>query len=614
MDNLWLWDSCLIVGTIFFAIGIFMFVINRGKKEIAFVKMSLCELIAAYFLIFPDVYLHDGSSTLLMLLKCFLLTLLNVLKIFSGNGYDEIVIEGHPTLNIVYILVLGLVNLCIMIALIGFILQFLGDFIEDTVFYSNRFSKVYIFSGVNERTISIARSVQENEKNKGKKYSIIFVDESSSDDSKKTVREMGAHYTNESFCKEIGRFIRKTKEIDIFIFGDSEEDNLTKLGKFTALDLAGDIAFTRVYVELTDTPWYIYGNFVKNNRLPKDKVTVNLVNSNESFVLNDLYEHSVFDNARLSDKESIIDVLIAGISNKSIEMVKALLALGQMPGYMLKITVLDDKGKKDVFRRIIPELKERSDEFGEAVYSFECIDDIDSDTDKLEKIITEKCPEFTFAFIATDDNVQNINLGLRIRTLRSRLNKGNDYRIRICVNNSELISNWIPELRSNVELVGGIGNIYDYRFLTMSKIEQASKLIHDIRQNDMLKKDPEHDVVSWEDYSNDEFKRHSVYARTLSLKYKIEVIRNRGLDIDVIKTDKTWETYEHMRWNMYMRSLGYVLSDKTGVDYGSLKGNDRLIAQVHNCLIPFEDLPQEEKDKDSIKLTEDVVKAFGSVK
>ena len=92
------------------------------------------------------------------------------------------------------------------------------------------------------------------------------------------------------------------------------------------------------------------------------------------------------------------------------------------------------------------------------------------------------------------------------------------------------------------------------------------------------------------------------------------MIQRKGLDIGVIKTDKTWETYEHMRWNMYMRSLGYILSDKTGVDYGSLKGNDRLIAKVHNCLIPFEDLPQVEKDKDSIKMTDDVVKAFGKVK
>ena len=72
----------------------------------------------------------------------------------------------------------------------------------------------------------------------------------------------------------------------------------------------------------------------------------------------------------------------------------------------------------------------------------------------------------------------------------------------------------------------------------MSKIEQASKLIHEIRQNDMLMKDPEHDVTSWEDYSNDEFKRHSVYARTLALKYKLEVIQRKGLDIGVIKTDK----------------------------------------------------------------------------
>ena len=614
MDNLWLWNSCLIVGTIFFAIGIFMFAVNRGKKEIAFVKMSLCEFVAAYFLIFPDVYLHDGSSTLLMLLKCFLLTLLNVLKIFSGNGYDEIIIEGHPTLNIVYILVLGLVNLCIMIALIGFILQFLGDFIEDTVFYSRKFSKVYIFSGVNEKTISIARSVQESEKNKGRKYSIIFVDAGSSDDNKKTIRELGAHYTNESFVKEVRKFTGKTKEIDIFIFGNTEEDNLTRLGEFTALDLTGDIAFTRVYVELTDTPWFIYGNFVKNNKLPKDKVTINLISSNESFVLNDLYEHSVFENARPSDKDNVIDVLTVGISNKSIEMVKALLALGQMPGYRMRITVLDDKGQKDVFRRVIPELKDDCDEFGDAVYSFECIDDIDFDTDKPEKIISSKCPDFTFAFIATDDNVLNMNLGLRINTLRARLNNGNDYKIRVCASNSDIISNWIPEIRRNVELTGGIGNIYNYNFLTMSKIEQASKLIHEIRQNDMLMKDPEHDVTSWEDYSNDEFKRHSVYARTLALKYKLEVIQRKGLDIGVIKTDKTWETYEHMRWNMYMRSLGYILSDKTGVDYGSLKGNDRLIAKVHNCLIPFEDLPQVEKDKDSIKMTDDVVKAFGKVK
>lgn len=614
MDHLWLWHSCLIIGSIFFVLGIFMFVISRKAKEMAFVKMSLFELVAAFVLIFPDVYLHEASLSFLMMIKCFLLTLLNVLKIFSGNGYDEIVIDGHPTLTVLYVLILGLVNLCIMIALIGFILQFLGDFIENAVFYSRRYSKIYVFTEVNEKTISIARSVMTDKADKGKDHSIVFIDGSSSEENKKKVRELDAHYSNDPFLKETGRIIRKAKETDIFIFGNSEEDNLTRLGEFTKLDLTGDVAFTRLYVELTDTPWMIYGNFVKNNNLPKDKVIVNLVNSNECFVLNDLYEHSVFANASRKEKDSEIDVLIAGISNKSIEMVKALLALGQMPYYRLRITVVDDKCRGGIFRRLIPELEESCDRYGDAVYSFECIDGIDLETDGFEKTVSGRCPQFTFAFIATDDSVRNINLGLRLNTLRYRSNKGNDYRIQICVNDSALIDNWIPELKRNVELAGGIEKIYNYGFLTMSKIEQASKLIHEIRQNDLVKQDPEHDAVSWTDYSNDEFRRHSVYARTLSLKYKLEVIRAKGLDIDVIRKDKTWETYEHMRWDMYMRSLGYILSSGTGVDYASLKGNERQIAKVHNCLIPFEDLPREEKDKDSIKMTEEVCRVFEKIK
>ena len=244
-----------------------------------------------------------------------------------------------------------------------------------------------------------------------------------------------------------------------------------------------------------------------------------------------------------------------------------------MPYYRLRITVVDDKCRGGIFRRLIPELEESCDRYGDAVYSFECIDGIDLETDGFEKTVSGRCPQFTFAFIATDDSVRNINLGLRLNTLRYRSNKGNDYRIQICVNDSGLIDNWIPELKRNVELAGGIEKIYNYGFLTMSKIEQASKLIHEIRQNDLVKQDPEHDAVSWTDYSNDEFRRHSVYARTLSLKYKLEVIRAKGLDIDVIRKDKTWETYEHMRWDMYMRSLGYILSSGTGVDYATLKCN-----------------------------------------
>ncbi len=44
---------------------------------------------------------------------------------------------------------------------------------------------------------------------------------------------------------------------------------------------------------------------------------------------------------------------------------------------------------------------------------------------------------------------------------------------------------------------------------------------------------------------------------------------------------------EHRRWNAYMRSEGYRYSDKR---------ND--MAKLHNCLVSFDDLPEDQKIKD----------------
>ena len=89
MDDMKLWYVCLIIGIVFFVAGLFSFFINRKNKEKAFAKMSILELIAAMVLIFPDVYLNEGTINILVLIKCFLFTFLDVLKIFSGNGYEE---------------------------------------------------------------------------------------------------------------------------------------------------------------------------------------------------------------------------------------------------------------------------------------------------------------------------------------------------------------------------------------------------------------------------------------------------------------------------------------------------------------------------------------------
>lgn len=616
MNNIFLWCLCLSLGTILFIGGIAIFFKNRKNREIAFAKMSVLEIFAAWILIFPEMLSRETQFSFLGVLKSILVSLLDVLNIFSGNGFYDISIKSGYILSNIYSIILSLVNLSVMISLIGFVLQFVGDIIEKIIFERKKYQKVYLFSGLNEKTLSIANSIKSNF---GKNDAIVFIDLNPSSVNRKIAKNLGAFYWSDSFKGGIKKIINRVDYLDIFIFGKTEEENLAGLNDFSSLEFKSQTALTRVYVELINTPWNIYGNFVENNKLPKEKVIVNLVHSDENFILNDLYDYSVFENARYDKKtkKSIIDVLIVGSENKSFEMIKTLLHLCQMPGYKLKITVLDKASGKASLKQKIPEIKDSNNTLGESIYSVKYIENINYSSLAFEEAIKNNCPQFSFAFVCTDSEITNIDLGLRINTLRYRENNGKDYAIQICVDNTHIIENWTSEIRRNIQLVGGIENIYNYNFITMSNIERASQAIHEIRQEDKKivaeNQNKEYQVVSWTDYSNDEFKRHSVFARTLSLKYKIQTMRKMGLELNVAQTDTEWKTYEHMRWNMYTRTMGYINSSNTTVEFADLNENEKMITKIHSCLVPFNELTPETQEKDSIIITEDIAKVFEEI-
>ena len=616
MNNIFLWCLCLSLGTILFIGGIAIFFKNRKNREIAFAKMSVLEIFAAWILIFPEMLSRETQFSFLGVLKSILVSLLDVLNIFSGNGFYDISIKSGYILSNIYSIILSLVNLSVMISLIGFVLQFVGKKKKKIIFERKKYQKVYLFSGLNEKTLSIANSIKSYF---GKNDAIVFIDLNPSSENRKIAKNLGAFYWSDSFKGGIKKIINRADYLDIFIFGKTEEENLAGLNDFSSLEFKSQMALTRVYVELINTPWNIYGNFVENNKLPKEKVIVNLVHSDENFILNDLYDYSVFENARYDKKtkKSIIDVLIVGSENKSFEMIKTLLHLCQMPGYKLKITVLDNASGKASLKQKIPEIKDSNNTLGESIYSVKYIENINYSSLAFEEAIKNNCPQFSFAFVCTDSEITNINLGLRINTLRYRENNGKDYAIQICVENTHIIENWTSEIRRNIQLVGGIENIYNYNFITMSNIERASQAIHEIRQEDKKRvaenQNKEYQVVSWTDYSNDEFKRHSVFARTLSLKYKIQTMRKMGLELKVAQTDTEWKTYEHMRWNMYTRTMGYINSSNTTVEFADLNENEKMITKIHSCLVPFNELTPETQEKDSIIITEDIAKVFEEI-
>ena len=417
------WYVSLGLGFILFISGIFLFIFSRQKREMAFAKMSVMEILAAWFLIFPAVLSEEPGFSLFVYLKSILLTCLNVLLIFSGNGYYEVEIAGSQWFGNLYSVVLSLVNLCVMISLIGFVVEFLGDFFENILFDLKKYKKIYLFSELNEKTLFIARSVTESNHFLKKKEVIVFAGEDYSSSQKNPGKKTGAFFTDMSFERSVKKMLKNAETVDIFIFGESESDNLTKLNEFSEIKIRPSMANSRVYVELSDTPWDIYGDFVDSNGLSKDKVIVNLLNTDENFILNDLFQHSVFENSFYDEEKGrdIVEALVVGASNKSIEMVRTLLYLCQMPGYELHLTVLDAGEGREAFRQIVPEIREFADVEGESIYTFRYIENVNFSTLEFEETVTKNCPQFTFAFVDVNEEKTNINLALRLDKLRYRM-------------------------------------------------------------------------------------------------------------------------------------------------------------------------------------------------
>ena len=183
-------------------------------------------------------------------------------------------------------------------------------------------------------------------------------------------------------------------------------------------------------------------------------------------------------------------------------------------------------------------------------------------------------------------------------------------------------------------------DVYSHDFITMSDIDSLSREIHEVRQEDNLRKaeakakekgEPcTYTKTPWEKYCNNEYDRHSVFARTLSFRYKVRYLVETGKDLSETKKTEPWLIYEHMRWDMYTRTLGYTcakgelkekldeLNRKIAKEHDpkvkdGLKEQRRQLrvsAMVHEDLVVYDDLTDGIKSYDGLTLTEGIRDAF----
>lgn len=624
-----IWLTTLVVGLILTSYGILYWFLQKKKREINYLKAAIFEFLACWVMYIPEEYFNelcDNTNVALRIIESITTALLKSFNVYGGDGYVRVTYISHIYFSSIYGIVRVVANIVMILLIGGFIMNFLNGPMQKIKLHFCRKRKTYVFSDWNDKTMAISQSIAWSA-NLPKKKNIIFAcaGENILRVDKEKADSIGAIFINETI-EYIVQHVEKATEMEIFLFEDDEESNLvqleeicSKLKKYNGLQV-------KLYVELLKTPWNLYDELSYKYQFKEDaKIIVNFIRTEENFIYNHLLEHSIFDRFIEEDSEKRINLLIVGeMKDRNLELLKAILHLGQMPGYKLTVYVIEDKCERDKLYQRMPEVKDNCNIVGDAIYSLHFWENIDYDSNEFDKIICNEIPNFTFAFVNVGDDLKNVNLAMRINAYCHRSKRSLDcYTIQANVSQQKICDKWNQSLLEGIKIVGDFEKTYNYEFITMSKIEKATIKIHDTRYKG---------TKSWIEYCNNEYNRHSVYARTLSFKYKVwlidqlyksdessdvyekyKVTGKNILDMDGNETNE-WKIYEHMRWNMYTRTLGYCLANKNLLNSnGVLDKNVRNLALVHSDLVTFDNLPKKEQQKDALELTPEIVDILKSI-
>ena len=478
----------------------------------------------------------------------------------------------------------------------GFVLSFFKNISAYLLYFTHYFSTAYIFSELNEKSLSLAKSIHTNN---SKNCLFVFTDVYESEDEKtyeltSEAKNIGAIFFKKDMLSVSFEIHSKKKDLTFFAIGEEHSENIRQaLALFNRLKFRNN---TNLYVFSTEVEadvllangCEITQRSINLDDRNKQKIAikVRLVNDVQALIYRLLYEKG-YENIFASAREQgtgikKINALIVGMGEHGAEMTKALSWFCQMDGYDVEINCFDkDESAGDRFYSLCPELMRYSgykDIFGDAKYTIN-LNSYDVRTKSFDDKITELQPA-TYIFVALGNDETNIATAIKLRSLYSRLQCSPI--IQAIVYDSEK-KNALENLRNfnglpyNIQFTGDIDTSYSEEVVMKSDLEIKALARH----------------LTWG--TEAEFWKYSYnYKASVASAIHKKMKALCGVaGFTKKKEERTLEEttalriLEHCRWNAYMRSEGYIYGEKR---------ND--IAKTHNCLVPFEQLPLAEQQKD----------------
>ncbi len=456
----------------------------------------------------------------------------------------------------------------------SFVISFFKNFMANLSYGANYHSDMYIFSAATEKSFALASSVRK----KFPKAAIVFADKSIDADDSESAKKLNAIFLRKNITDIPLKFHSKKTKVSFFVLKEDTSENLED--SLHLIESFRNRANTELFVFSTS----------KESELLLDSVSfgkmkVRRINSIRSLAYSMIYNKPITEEFTVNSScEKVISTLIIGFGGYGRELAKALLWCGQLPDFKLEINVVDkDLTAESQFRAECPEIIELNgnEDFGEARYNISFFGGVDVKSYEFQQIIS-KFKNTSVVYVSLGNDEQNIETAINMRILFERM--GLYPKIRAIVY-SDIRANTLTERNLvnyknesyDIEIIGSRHERYSYDAIVDEELEQIALGCH-LRWSDS----PEAIEKDTKEFNEHEYFRNSSIATAIHERYRLKANM----------PSETAKVIEHMRWNAYMRTEGYIFSGST--DKSSR--NDR--AKLHHNLHKAELLNSEDAKKD----------------
>lgn len=588
---------CFICAILTLCVGVF-FTYSLLKKNKVTQIQPFNYLIASVFLsgicVFVPIYLDLFKEDSLAWVKTVLLSIHNAIRLFIVDGDFNIIHENITAENVLvstpYTILAAILFVIAPILTFTVILSLIKNIYAYGAFLIAFNRDIYVFSELNEESIALANSLKSNNKTSKIVYADVYREnnENSNVLIQKSKKLKSILFQNSIEYIDY-RFHSKRRKMVFFLIGKDELENIREARMLI-----------ETYKDRADVELYVFSKNYEGELILTDvdsgKLKVRRINAEQKFIDHYLYEEgtNIFDRAKTIDaKHKQIRIAIVGIKEFGYYMFKSLIWFCQMIGYEVYINIYEEDVK------YIEKLYSECPELFDGKINSNPMQGKEKYNIKITKCISFENKDFyqsmvrfepTFTFVSLENDSENIHISVNLRSL---FEQNHLYPQIVSICSDAYINDGLCDIHNfsgqsyKIDFIGSTAEVYSIKSISDSKLEDEALARH----------------LKWGE--EDAFWKYEYnYKSSIALTIHSKMKKHCGVPgVDKKESELTenerniLEKLEHRRWNAYMRSEGFVYS---GSRDSKTRNN---LGKMHNNLLPYDLLSEEDKRKDSVLST-----------